>query len=76
MTTPFTEVIEAGVTDVEHRNEVALLGNYIMNTSPGWRPSDAARKAVGVYEQGGIAAVRSYDGRDERRHPFYRPLGG
>lgn len=28
---------------------VALYANFISNTSPGWRPSDAAREAVRQY---------------------------
>lgn len=30
---------------------VGLHANLIMNTSPGWRPSDAARRAVAEYER-------------------------
>jgi len=33
----------------EDRTAVALYANYILNTSPGYRPSDAARLAVRRY---------------------------
>lgn len=35
----------------EHRTAVSLYANFIMNTSPGYRPSDAARAAVRQYQR-------------------------
>lgn len=40
-----------------HRMAVAQLSTYIMNTSPGWRPSDATGEAVRIYEREGIEGV-------------------
>ena len=42
------EVLDA--VPEEDRAIVGLHANLIMNTSPGWRPSDAARRAVAEYE--------------------------
>src|SRR3954464_5573316 len=38
----------------EHRMDVARLSTYIMNTSPGWRPSDSTGEAVRIFEREGI----------------------
>jgi hypothetical protein len=35
----------------EDRTAVALYANFIMHTSPGWRPSGAAREAVRQYRE-------------------------
>ena len=42
----------------EYRAEVGLLSNYIMNTSPGYRPSDATAEAVRIFAREGIEGVR------------------
>ena len=42
----------------EFRAEIGLLSNFIMNTSPGWRPSDATAEAVRIFEREGIEGVR------------------
>src|SRR5207237_446636 len=40
---------------------VGLYANFLMNTTtPGWRPSDAARAAIRKYEQMGREAFREY----------------
>ena len=54
------------------RAAVSLYANFIMNTSPGWRPSDAARQAVREYEQNPdrIRNRRSGCDPDTGRRPF------
>lgn len=42
----------------EVRVEVSLLGNYLVNTVPGYRPSDATLTAVMIFEDEGIEGVR------------------
>jgi len=47
----FQEVLHEGVENEDHMTSVALYANFILNTSPGYRPSDAAREAVRQYTQ-------------------------
>lgn len=47
---PFRQILLA--VPEEDRTWVSLEANRIMNMSPGWRPSDAARQAVREYESG------------------------
>ena len=54
MTYPPTErqkVLDAADIPEEDKIKVSLYANFIMNTSPGYRPSDAARRAVREYQQ-------------------------
>ena len=44
---------ESGIAK-EHWSEIALYANFLMNTAPGWRPSDAMRRAVRQYLAGGV----------------------
>jgi hypothetical protein len=50
----FREVIDEAVPEAD-RGEVGSLAVYIMNTTPGYRPSDAASYAVRIYQEGGMA---------------------
>jgi len=52
-----TVLEESGIAE-EHWAEVGLYANFLMNTSPGWRPSDAMRQAVRQYRSGGIPSTR------------------
>lgn len=58
-----TEVLEA--VPAEHRDEVGLHANLLMNTGGG-RPSDAARQAVREYQRLGIDAFRHMHAGDHR----------
>lgn len=43
----------------EVRIDISLLSGYIVNTVPGWRPSDATWEAIRTYRIGGIDAVNA-----------------
>lgn len=45
------------------RTDVDLLGNYLLNTVPGYRPSDALGEATRLYLLRGVEYVKAY-GRD------------
>ena len=54
----FTAIIEDAIEDASDRIAVALYGHYILNTSPGYRPSDAAARAVSHF-RANPEAIRS-----------------
>ena len=46
----FEEEFPAGLSE-DDEAIVGLYANYIMNTSPGWRPSDAMRRACSSFKR-------------------------
>jgi hypothetical protein len=40
--------------------QVGILWGYILNTTPGWRPSDAMDWAIRIYNEGGLQAVADF----------------
>jgi hypothetical protein len=55
----FQAILDEAAIPEQHAAAVGLFANFILNTSPGYRPSDAARYAVRVYRQSGIEGVRA-----------------
>ena len=67
----FTALIEDGVPE-EDRTAVSLYAQYILNTSGGMRPSDAAYRAVKEYQQNPDRIRNRQSGCDPEtgRRPF------
>jgi hypothetical protein len=53
-------VFEAANIPEADASIVRLTAGMIMNTTPGYRPSDAMRLAVSVYAKGGREAVATF----------------
>jgi hypothetical protein len=51
MASKFDEVVKDGTDNRNDEIAVSLYAHFILNTSPGYRPSDAARRAVREFQE-------------------------
>lgn len=67
--TNMDQVLQDGIEDDDLRTRATTLVRFMLNTQPGWRPSDAARSVVYAHNQGEL--IERLDAHDAHMASWY-----